>query len=304
MENFKKQAEQISILDRDVDKAKKQERDYDEAISALQADMAALEEQNAQLRRLVKKPENRNMVPPSKRPPHGQHGPSGSVLDPEAANALAQDGSETGNNRDLMIQIESLKSALRFLRSENASLRTRAALLDLGLTADLSGLSAPLSRASDAEDLSVQSMGVTAHPETQKRVLSADTELRAVALETKRLIKDARVVCASPKIVDLTKNSSAASKAPAADGSAASATTSRRPWQAQTSRPEWQYHTQQAALNTIQQRSNELKERLAKVSRTGIHPTPAKLKKVGFSCFFLFVCARTGFARWAWIMME
>src|SRR5690349_10537262 len=104
MENFKKQAEQISILDRDVDKAKKQERDYDEAISALQADMAALEEQNAQLRKLVRKSEIRNMVPPSKRPTHGQHGPSSSVLDPETATALAQDGSETGNNRDLMIQ--------------------------------------------------------------------------------------------------------------------------------------------------------------------------------------------------------
>ncbi|KAK3829868.1 MAG: dynein associated protein-domain-containing protein [Linnemannia elongata] len=282
MENFKKQAEQISILDRDVDKAKKQERDYDEAISALQADMAALEEQNTQLRRLVKKSEIRNMVAPSKRPPHGQHGPSGSVLDPEAANALAQDGSETGNNRDLMIQVESLKSALRFLRSENAALRTRAALLDLGLTADLSGLAAPLSRVSDAEESSAQSEGAATSPVTQKRVLNADTELRAVALETKRLIKDARVVCASPKIVDLTKHSISASKAPAADGSAAAASTSttRRPWQAQSSLPEWQYHTQQAALNTIQQRSNELKERLAKVSRTGIYPAPAKLKKL------------------------
>lgn len=282
MENFKKQAEQISILDRDVDKAKKQERDYDEAISALQADMAALEEQNAQLRKLVRKSEIRNMVPPSKRPTHGQHGPSSSVLDPETATALAQDGSETGNNRDLMIQIESLKSALRFLRSENAALRTRAALLDLGLTADLSGLAAPLSRVSDAEESSAQFEGAAASPMTQKRVLNADTELRAVALETKRLIKDARVVCASPKIVDLTKHSISASKAPAADGTAAAASTStaRRPWLAQSSRPEWQYHTQQAALNTIQQRSNELKERLAKVSRTGIHPAPAKLKKL------------------------
>ncbi|KAF9123178.1 hypothetical protein BG015_005368, partial [Linnemannia schmuckeri] len=281
MEDLKKQAEKNSILDRDADKARRQKQEYEEAISALQTDMAALEEQNAQLRRLVKKSEIRNIGPPLNRSPHGQHGPSGSVLDPEAANALAQDGSETGNNRDLMIQIESLKSALRFLRSENASLRTRAALLDLGLTADLSGLAAPLSRASDAGESSIQSEGVAARPETQKRVLSADTELRAVALETKRLIKDARVVCASPKIVDLTKYSVSASKAPAADGSATTASTSttRRPWQAQSSRPEWQYHTQQAALNTIQQRSNELKERLAKVSRTGIHPAPAKLKK-------------------------
>ncbi|KAF9089316.1 hypothetical protein BGX23_006769 [Mortierella sp. AD031] len=282
MENFKKQAEQISMLDRDVDKAKKQERDYDEAISALQADMATLEEQNAQLRRLVKKSESRIMVPPMKRATHGPHNHNGSVLDTDATGAATQDGSEAGNNRDLMIQIESLKSALRFLRSENASLRTRAALLDLGLTADLSGLSAPLSRVSDADESSTQSEATTARPEMQKRVLNADTELRAVALETKRLIKDARVVCASPKIVDLTKHSVGASKVVSTDGSAAATTTTatRRPWQAQQSRPEWQYHTQQAALHTIQQRSNELKERLAKVSRTGTLPAPAKLKKL------------------------
>ncbi|KAF9933288.1 hypothetical protein FBU30_005872 [Linnemannia zychae] len=280
MENFKKQAEQISILDRDVDKAKKQERDYDEAISALQADMAALEEQNSQLRKLLKKTESRNMIPPSKRPPHGPHGSSGSVLDPDAAGTLAQDGAESGNNRDLMIQIESLKSALRFLRSENASLRTKAALLDLGLTADLSGLAAPLSRVSNVEELSTQVENVDVRPEVHKRVSNADIELKAVALETKRLIKDARIVCASPKIVDLTKHTTSVTKIiTGADGSSTT-TTSRRPWQAQQSRPEWQYHTQQAALHTIQQRSNELKERLAKVSRTGVHPAPARLKKL------------------------
>ncbi|KAG0289079.1 hypothetical protein BGZ98_003991, partial [Dissophora globulifera] len=60
METFKKQAEQISSLDRDVDLAKKQERESSEAMNNMRADMAALEEQNLQLRRLIKKSEIKN----------------------------------------------------------------------------------------------------------------------------------------------------------------------------------------------------------------------------------------------------
>ncbi|KAI7830262.1 dynein associated protein-domain-containing protein, partial [Gamsiella multidivaricata] len=202
METFKKQAEQISILDRDVDKAKKQERDYDEAISALQADMAALEEQNALLRRSVKNKESRNITTPVKRSPHhGQHGHSGNAHEQDSTGAMATEGTETGSNRELLVQIESLKSALRFLRSENASLRTRAAMLDLGLTANMSALSGPVGRRSDVEAVPVPTS--VDQPEFHRRQLKADTELKAVALETKRLLKDARAVCASPKLVDL-----------------------------------------------------------------------------------------------------
>ncbi|KAG0253457.1 hypothetical protein BG011_006358 [Mortierella polycephala] len=272
MEDFKKQAEQISILDRDVDKAKKQERDYDEFISALQADMAVLEEQNAQLRRLVKKSESRNITAPLKRSSHhNQHGHSGSMNDQDPSGALAMDGADVGSSRELLMQID----------SENASLRTRAAMLDLGLPADMSTLSAPLGRISDGEDIKAQTDRTVSH----KRLLFADSELRAVAMETKRLLKDARIVCASPKIVDLTKhiaNSSAPSATVVDPESAESGVkTARHPWQAQKTRPEWQYHTQQAALHTIQKRSNELKERLAKVSRTTSVPAaPTRLKKL------------------------
>lgn len=262
MENFKKQAEQISFLDRDIDKARKQERDFEEAIVALQAEVETLETENTQLKRLIKKNEGRGMTAPTKRPTH-QH--SGSILDNDSNGSLNLEGADAGSNRDLLIQIDSLKSALRYLRSENSSLRTRAALQDLGLTPDASALSGPLGRVDGKSRL------IENGEDAGKRF--ADTELKAVALETKRLIKDARVVCASPKIVDLTKHT--ASSAPASTPE-----TPRRHWQAQQTRPEWQYHTQQAALHTIQQRSNELKERLAKFSRSTAAPAPSKLKKV------------------------
>ncbi|KAF8982492.1 hypothetical protein BGZ46_001161 [Entomortierella lignicola] len=277
-EAFKKQIEQMSIIDRDVDKAKKQERDYDEAISSLQAELVAMEEQNAQQRRLIKKLESRTNVTPLTRPHHNGH--SSSAHEQDNTGSMSLDNADTSSNRELLIQIESLKSALRFLRSENASLRTRASMLDLGLTADMSALSGPLGRGSEANATSLQIE--TSQPDIQKRVLSADTELRAVALETKRLIKDARIVCASPKIVDLTKHTTSKASV-ATDPATNNATDGRRPWQAQQTRPEWQYHTQQAALHTIQQRSNELKERLAKVSRGSAYPAPMKLKKLSLA---------------------
>ncbi|KAG0319602.1 hypothetical protein BG000_003828 [Podila horticola] len=257
MENFKKQAEQISFLDRDIDKARKQERDFEEAIVALQAEVETLETENNQLKRQLKP----RPLPTPKRPTNQS---SGSILDNDSNGSLNLEAADTGSNRDLLIQIDSLKSALRYLRSENSSLRTRAALQDLGLTPDASALSGPLGRVDGSKSRFIES-----GEDASKR--TADTELKAVALETKRLIKDARVICASPKIVDLTKRTSSAPP-PTAE-------TPRRHWQAQQTRPEWHYHTQQAALHTIQQRSNELKERLAKFSRTNV-PAPSKLKKL------------------------
>ncbi|KAI8597495.1 hypothetical protein EDD21DRAFT_215136 [Dissophora ornata] len=279
MESFKKQAEQLSILDRDADKAKKQEQVYEVAISTLQAEMASLEEENAQLKRLGKKSESRNTAAPLKRTlHHGQHGHSNTHHDQDSTGSMVLDGADAGSNREQLIQIESLKSALRFMRSENASLRTRAAMMDLGLSADMSALSGPLSRKSEVDGPSF--LSEADRPEAQKRQLSADSELKAVALETRRLLKDARVICASPKIVDLTRHTASKVAASAAGSAETGAGATRRPWQAQQTRPEWQYHNQQAALNTIQQRSNELKERLAKVSRVAVLPTPTKFKKL------------------------
>ncbi|KAF9434926.1 hypothetical protein BGZ76_007186 [Entomortierella beljakovae] len=272
-ETLRKQAQQNTILDRDANEAIKQKREYDEAISALQADMAALEEQNDQLRRLnPKKPDNNRVITPSL-PDRRPHGYNNSIYSQEAPGSSNSENADASPSRDLLIQIESLKSALRFLRSENASLRTRAAMLDLGLTPDMSSLTEPLSRGTENEESALQSES------SQKRSKSVDTELKAVALETKRLIKDARVICASPKIVDLTKHTTSkisVAATPAGDNTNAN----RRHWQAQQTRPEWQYHTQQAALYTIQKRSNELKERLANVSRSASHPTPTKFKKL------------------------
>lgn len=295
VDTFKKQVEQISVMDREAEKAKKQQSVYDEMIRGLQDEIGGLTEQNAQLRRMVKKPDpgsGKTPTPLKPRPHPNQHSHGNPMHDQEHGGSMSMDIMESGSSRDLLMQVDSLRSALRFLRSENASLRTRAAMLDLGLSADLSTLSGPLSRVSETEG---PALSEADQSEVQKRQLKADSELKIVALESKRLLKDARIICASPKIVDLTKfttskaalptsteptDEAAAAAAGSETATATSTAATRRPWLAKQTRPEWEYHSQQAALNTIQKRSQELKERLAKATQGTTPSAPPKLKKV------------------------
>ncbi|KAG0253188.1 hypothetical protein DFQ27_007619 [Actinomortierella ambigua] len=358
METFKKQAEQISYLDQNIDKAKSQEKAYEELIQNLQTDIADMQQENAQLKRALRKTENRGMMSSLKRPtvpgvpgsPGSTvagagpgNGSTGSLGGSMILGGLDQDGMVVGGvsslslvsadglenlpSRELLVQMESLKAALRYVRSENAALRTRAAMQDLGLSNDMSLLHLPLSQvhlegtayalaesaATQKED--ARMMETIASLVAKKKASTAEAsssaalasirsgftssgrggltkaeELKAVALESRKLLREARWVCASPKVVDLTLSrqatlaavgeslpmatapttetedaaSSASAKTSAVDGSA-----SKRParWQSLQTRPEWQYHTQQAVLTTIGKRSVELREKLARLSR-------------------------------------
>lgn len=57
MEAVKKQADAITDLENELSKARKQERAYEEAMEQLQADLDALEQDNAKLKTLASNPE-------------------------------------------------------------------------------------------------------------------------------------------------------------------------------------------------------------------------------------------------------
>ena len=57
METVKKQADAITDLENELSKARKQERAYEEAMEQLQADLDALEQDNAKLKTLASNPE-------------------------------------------------------------------------------------------------------------------------------------------------------------------------------------------------------------------------------------------------------
>ncbi|KAL8277717.1 hypothetical protein RQP46_009839 [Phenoliferia psychrophenolica] len=112
MEAVKKQADAISELESELQKSKKQERAYEEAIEALQSDLDAMEQELNKLKQTV------------------------SVADKQGNSNAAHDGevvSYEGNMETsrLIEQIDSLRGAVRFLRSENSYLKSQDLLSEL-----------------------------------------------------------------------------------------------------------------------------------------------------------------------------
>ena len=62
METVKKQADTIVDLETEINKGKKQERAYEEAIEQLQADIDAIEQENARLKSLSAGQERQRML--------------------------------------------------------------------------------------------------------------------------------------------------------------------------------------------------------------------------------------------------
>nr|KIR89490.1 dynactin 1 [Cryptococcus tetragattii IND107] len=118
LEASRKQADIIIELENDVAKARKQEKVYEDAIEQLQAEQDALEVENARLRKGQGQSKDRQENGVSATPGFGG--------DPVII------GSSAGlESSQLAEQVESLKGAVRFLRSENALLKSRELYNDI-----------------------------------------------------------------------------------------------------------------------------------------------------------------------------
>ncbi|KIR68423.1 dynactin 1 [Cryptococcus bacillisporus CA1873] len=118
LEASRKQADIIIELENDVAKARKQEKVYEDAIEQLQAEQDALEAENARLRKGQGQSKDRQENGVSATPGFGG--------DPVII------GSGAGlESSQLAEQVESLKGAVRFLRSENALLKSRELYNDI-----------------------------------------------------------------------------------------------------------------------------------------------------------------------------
>lgn len=58
MENMKKQGETITQLEKELNRSKQQEKNYEEALESLQADLEVLEQENTKLKRSPAKSES------------------------------------------------------------------------------------------------------------------------------------------------------------------------------------------------------------------------------------------------------
>ncbi|KZT02085.1 dynactin [Laetiporus sulphureus 93-53] len=178
MEAVKKQADTIVDLEAELNKSRKQERAYEEAMEQLQADLYALEQDNAKLKMLTSSQEKQL--------------PGNQATEPE--NVQVEGSLETSY---LLEQIDALRNTVRFLRTENSYLKGQDLLKELE---SLPPLPEPMPREptpplvpstlSDSED-------------SDSDESTTPPNLRTLAAESKLLYREVIKYTSSPRVVDL-----------------------------------------------------------------------------------------------------
>jgi dynactin 1 len=168
METVKKQADQTN--EEILAKTQAQEQMYAEAMENLQAEYDALEQDNISLKKNAAKKEEKRLSVPKKTEYDLLEDGSALVLENENTNIHEMNG-----------QMESLKSAIRYLRAENAHLKGTDVMRTLNLEQD------------QLKQIK------TVDPQTKAL-------MRSFALETRMLVKDMRTASATPKVIQLCKD--------------------------------------------------------------------------------------------------
>jgi dynactin 1 len=182
MEGVKRQADSLAELEGELAKIRKQEKAYEQTIEALHGDLSGLEKENVKLKQQSATVVDRGKTGECMACRYSAHAkgvreatsPASATLHPASleAEVLAFTGSlETSQ---LLQHIEHLKASLRFLRQENAFLKSQDLLADLQSLPSL-----PVPR-------------------------EASDEYRSVQAETKQLWREALQLTAMPRVVDLT----------------------------------------------------------------------------------------------------
>lgn len=167
MESAKKQGEQIAELESGLSKSQSQMQMYAEAMENLQAEYDTLEQENIQLKKAAAK-RNEKQSSVSKNSEYAE----GNVNNPEEL--------VTTETYAMKTQLDSLKNAVRYLRAENAHLKSKEYMAILKLN--------ELPELIDGDSI-------------QKE--ASQNKLRSIALESKALVRDIRNVSATSKVIKL-----------------------------------------------------------------------------------------------------
>ncbi|GAA5800673.1 hypothetical protein HPULCUR_006109 [Helicostylum pulchrum] len=175
METAKKEVEHIKSLEEALDKSSDREQIYAEAVESIQSDYDLLKaEINSLKNEANKREEKRQSILRKANFDLTIEGED----DPSSSSATVQE--MAGSYYEITSQMDTLKASMRYLRAENAQLKSADFIRSLDLSTVLT------SKASN-------SGGKT------------EEELRSVARETRALVKDMRVASASPRVVQLVK---------------------------------------------------------------------------------------------------
>lgn len=171
MEIAKREIEHVKSLEEALEKTTNQEQMYAEALENLQSEYDILEVENNTLKKEAnKRNEKRQSMLRKANFDLNMEG------DDTTSSSAVQE--MAGNYYEMTSQMETLKASIRYLRAENAQLKSSDFLRSLDLDTS-------------------KAISSRVEPKTE--------ELRSVARETRALIKDMRIASASPRVIQLTK---------------------------------------------------------------------------------------------------
>ncbi|KAK9768156.1 hypothetical protein K7432_001450 [Basidiobolus ranarum] len=210
MNQVKKHLDRIGELEKELSRAKEHEKIYEEAIESLQSELDAT---NQSFERAM---ETRKQDPTSDNVPE-------STSEPSHPRSIVEHLSQSHHHYSQ--QMESLKEALRYLRSENAHLKSQKTLDSLGFD--------------------LQSRMAVTNPMSGK--VKTNEKLKSITIETKKLVKDVHTVYSTARIIDI------------------SGTKPVKKWTSLKTVPQYRLQIQKSVLHTLHYRSDELKEQLKKL---------------------------------------
>ncbi|CAO3626644.1 unnamed protein product [Cunninghamella echinulata] len=276
MEFAKKEAEQISQLEDALEKANNQEQMYIEAMDNLQAEFDVLEQENNQLKKEVAKKEEKRQSLLKK-----MNYEDFNLLQNSSNNTISINGSSTSdptkmddlpNGYQMMdSHMQTLKAAIRYLRSENAQLKSQDYSRNLGLYELPPVIGSPLKeeeKKKNKENKKVEKENdddddEDGEEEEEEEVDEDDDDdeyedetkvnkerIQTMKNQTQILLKDLRMASAAPKVVQLSS----------------SAYKQQGQWQSMKISPSYQYQQQQSALFTLQQRTKQLQKNIQALS--------------------------------------
>lgn len=239
MELAKRQTDTLVELEDNLAKAKKQERTYEEAMVQLQNDLDAMEKDNAKLK--VAATQSEKQISEAARPET-----EAVVVETnfETSYLLEQVRALSINFRIplIMAQLEALRGAVRFLRTENSYLKGHDIADELY---GLPPLRAPPPR-TPTPPLVRSSASDTETDDEGRRPVTPPT-LRSLAVETKLLYRDVIRFSSSKRVVDLSKSHAARVQAEAGVGTV-------RKWMPRKEMPAYQVLEQRTEAERLSRR--------------------------------------------------
>ncbi|WWC88610.1 uncharacterized protein L201_003523 [Kwoniella dendrophila CBS 6074] len=257
LEASRKQADTIIELENDVAKAKKQEKVYEDAIGQLQSEQDALEAENARLRKSQGQGHGGDRGNNPTSTPGGSH-----IIEP-----LVLGTSSAGlESSQLAEQVENLRSAVRFLRHENALLRSKEFYNDIHCLSALQytsestlpELNISIERQSPKSPSSMSSSSSSSDEEWEIPKTPTDKSIlkHKLEIESKLLFKeiiDHKTI--NSKIIDISQFSPISS------------TINTNKWMKRKNLPENQLYLQRQKEKSLERRLESLKDRLNGLQR-------------------------------------